>query len=145
MELLILAGGMYYLNKSLGHTERDVNYIRNADQPMCPKCFYNTTRQNLPDAGNSRIFESAHLKISSVPEIRKDITNSIFHGNRTLLANQGFNSAILSRQLQVKGDQKTSLGKIPIVFSPWLSESIAKSYVPKILSFDFHQSLPKSK
>ena len=143
MELIIAGVGMYYLHRTLGKTERNVEYMRNADEPMCPKCYYNVQRQNLPDAGNSQAFESAYFEPKSVPEIRKEITKSIFYGNRMNIANSAFNSGIVSRQLQIKGDQKTQIGRIPITYSGWLAESIAQSYVPKVISLWPEQSVPK--
>ena len=145
MELVVLAGGVWYLNKTLRKPGEDVDYIRNAETPMCPKCYYNVTRQNLPDAGNSQAFESTWFEPKSVPQIRTEITKSIYHGTRNLLANGPFNTGIITRQIQVKGDNLTQIGRIPNLASPWLAESIAKSYVPKVLSFWPEKTVPKSK
>lgn len=139
-ELIVLAGAFWYLNKTLGHTERDQDYVRNADTPMCPKCFYNVQRQNLPDAGNSQVYETTWFEPSSVPEIRKQITKSIFEGNRRMLAHENYNSAIVTRQLQVRGDPNTHIGRIPITFSPWIMRNIKDGYIPKVLSLYPQQS-----
>ena len=133
MELAVLVGGFLYLTNKYKKPEEKIEYHRNVDEPICPKCFYNAIRGGISEGGNSATLEAQYPQYSDVNTLRKKITESIYDANRFLMANKPYNEDIIDRQIILHGDDRSRLGKTPQMASGWFADVWKRENIPRVL------------